>query len=182
MPSNIAMNNDPSKHGTARRHRRVASVLLIMVFGGCHMWENPFHDPLAGSEPIMTASSQRAIELPRQQRDARRDFSTVEVHPDPGSVIHGPLYFEDGFEDVPMDDEDFAWTGEDFLHIFSWRARFLLNLALFPISAVDTPPGSARESDGRPSRTVLWKEHDARKIKSTQDDGDEAGDGHESAG
>jgi hypothetical protein len=90
-----------------------------------------------------------------------RAFSPVEARWASGSVSHGPLYFEDGYGEASDDDDVFAWSGDDWLHGMVWRARFLVNTALFPISVVVTPPCRLTYSDGRPSRCVFGAVFDA---------------------
>ena len=92
-----------------------------------------------------------------------RDFSVTQVPVQDGTVLHLPLYFEDPFEDKGSEDGRFAWTGEDYFQILYWRGRFLLNAVAFPISATVTPPWVVMESDGRLSRQILWKDHDATR-------------------
>jgi hypothetical protein len=80
-----------------------------------------------------------------------------------GTVTHGPLFFEDGFEDQGSEDGQFAWTGEDYLQMFYWRGRFLVNALCFPVSAVVTPPWVVMASDGEPSRRIAGLNHDAAR-------------------
>ena len=151
--------------------RRMVNRLLFGALGfiasgnfGCHMYSNPFADPFVGTPKITTASSVGAMEEARESSPGLRSFSEEKVAMADGSVTHGPLFFEDWLGDSVEDDGEFSWTGEDYLTIFTWRARYLLNLALIPVSAIDTPPWCAMRSDGRPSRRILWKDHDAAKV------------------
>jgi len=134
---------------------------VIILAGGCHDAVHPFVDPFAGSERITTASRTGAFEQEKQPTAVVRPFAEGRIAAADGAVTHGPLYFEDWLGDMARDDGEFAWTGEDFLSVLTWRARFLLNIGLFPISAFDTPPWCEMTSDGRASRRVLWKNHDA---------------------
>lgn len=152
----------------ARRRGSLGTTLVLagalMILSGCPTTPSPFHDPYSGAPPITTASSVGALQEARQQRGLARPFAEEVVWMADGSVTHDPLYFEDGFGDMASDDGHFAWTGADYLNVLAWRARFLLNIALFPVSAVDTPPWCVMASDGRASRRVLWKDHDAAKV------------------
>jgi hypothetical protein len=149
-------------------HRNLAGLcawcLFVLATAGCQMYSNPFTDPYAGLGPVTTPSSIEAFAVKKEPRAAERSFSSMTVSPSDESVTHGPLYFEDGLGEASEDDGQFAWTGADYLNIFTWRARFLLNLGLFPISVVDTPPWCTMSSDGRPSRRVLGIDHDAKKV------------------
>ena len=78
-----------------------------------------------------------------------------------GSVPHTPLYFEDPSEESGSEDGHYMWTGEDYLWIASWRARFLANLVAWPVSAVVTPPGSTMVSDGQLSCCGRGRHFDA---------------------
>lgn len=136
----------------------------LLLVTGCQMWPHPQHDPYHKAAPVTTASSLGAFEQEKTPRAAQRIFSTAALAAADGSVTHGPLYFEDSFGDAIGDDGCFAWRGDDFLGVLTWRARFLLNIGLFPISAFDTPPGMVMRSDGRPSRRVLGIDHDAARV------------------
>jgi len=124
---------------------------------------NPFHDELAGQQAVTTASVEGARAAKTTPTVRQRDYPTVELRPEAEGVTHGPLYFEDPFEDKGSEDGRFAWTGEDYLQMFYWRGRFLLNTFFFPVSAVVTPPWTIMESDGRLSRQALGYDHDAER-------------------
>jgi len=136
----------------------------ILVSAGCHPQACPFYDPYAHCAAVTTASSEGAMAAETTQRQDHRSFDTVTVAPMSGAVTHGPLYFEDGFGDFITDDGTFAWTGEDFVYIFTWRGRFLANILFYPISLINTPPWQVMTSDGAASREVLWISHDAQPV------------------
>ena len=69
-----------------------------------------------------------------------------------GTITHSPLYFRDAFEEADGRDGTFAWSGEDYLAWFGGGARFLINTAAFPISALLTPPWKVVASDGKGAR------------------------------
>lgn len=144
--------------------RPVLSALLIAALtGGCQLMVDPFKDELAGRQVMSTASVEGAREAKTTPTVRQRDYTPFELHAEAGDVTHGPLYFEDPFEDKGSEDDRFAWTGEDYLQMFYWRGRFLLNTAFFPVSAVVTPPWTVMESDGRLSRQALGYDHDAER-------------------
>ena len=164
MPSNIEMNN-----WVIHRVPRTACppVLGVIVFvalaGGCQLMVNPFKDEFAGQQATTTASVEGARAAKTTPTVRQLDYAPVELRAEADGVTHGPLYFEDPFEDKDSEDGRFAWTGEDYLQIFYWRGRFLLNTVFFPVSAVVTPPWTVMESDGRLSRQALGYDHDAER-------------------
>ncbi len=146
--------------------RRIATACLVsMVFvaahAGCHMISNPYVDELAHQPPVTTASVEGARAAEVSPIASQRSFAAMEAKSADGTVSHGPLYFEDGFEDAFDEDDTFAWTGGDWTHWMVWRVRFLVNTAMFPISALVTPPWRLMVSDGRASRSVCGTAHDA---------------------
>jgi len=89
----------------------------------------------------------------------------TQAAPEPGDVVHWPLWFEDPFEDKGSEDGKFAWTAEDYLAMPYSFARLLLNTMGWPISAIVTPPGAPMVSDGVLSRQALGKDHDAIPLR-----------------
>jgi len=176
MPSNIEMNNHRStitsepralaRAVTRREPRALARAVMgisVILTSGCQLMVNPFRDELAGRQEITTASvdgARAAITAPTVRQ---RDYAAFELQPENEGITHGPLYFEDSSEDKGSDDGRFAWTGEDYLHLFYWRGRFLVNTVFFPVSAVATPPWTVMESDGRISRQSLGFDYDAER-------------------
>lgn len=158
--------------GKSRRRRWLAVrlrgvIILVSVLGvgagGCHSAANPFHDELVSAGEITTASAEGARAAHAERRIQRRSLGPVEVRPADGAVIHGPLFFEDPFEDKGSEDGQFAWTGEDYWDLAYGPARFLLNAVLAPVSALVTSPRVAMTSDGRLSRQLLGMDHDAAR-------------------
>jgi len=137
-----------------------ASVLFA---AGCQLMVNPFRDELAGQPEVTTASVEGARAAKTTPTVRQRDYTPFELCAEHEGVTHGPLYFEDSSEDKGSDDDRFAWTGEDYLQLFYWRGRFLLNTVFFPVSAVVTPPWTVMESDGRISRHSLGFDYDATR-------------------
>lgn len=141
----------------------VGAIVSTVLLSGCQLIVNPFKDELAGQQAMTTASVEGARAAKTTPSVRQRDYPPVELRAEADGVTHGPLYFEDPFEDKGSEDGRFAWTGEDYLQLFYWRGRFLLNTVLFPISAVVTPPWMVMESDGRLSRQALGCDHDAER-------------------
>ncbi len=176
MPSNIEMNRDRVSRATRRVPLAACPPVLVFLVStipltGCQLKVDPFKDELAGRQEITTASvegartAQTAPAMPRA-----RGYAPFELHAEPEGVTHGPLYFEDPFEDKGSEDGQFAWTGEDYLQLFYWRARYLLNGIFLPVSLVVTPPWTVMESDGHLSRQALGYDHDAERAVAPSSD------------
>ena len=150
-----------SMHGYAAG--LVVLAALVMGVSGCSLMVDPFTDELAGQPPVMTPSAQGALAAEAAPTSIQRGHARMEVLKEIGAVTHGPLYFEDGFEDGGSDDDQFAWTKEDYLQLFYWRGRFLVNAVFFPISVVAAPPQTVMVSDGRISRELAGVGHDAER-------------------
>ncbi len=142
------------------------SVALIAAWaigcGGCQHMVNPFVDDLPVTSELTTASVAGARIAAVQPTLPRREFAAVPVGPQDGTVDHWPLWWEDPFEDKGSDDDQFAWTAEDYLAMCYSPGRFLVaNTFFFPLSACVTKPLTIMCSDGRLSRQALGYDHDA---------------------
>jgi hypothetical protein len=140
-----------------------ALIVLTVTQGCCQYFVDPFRDELANRPGITTPSVQVAHSAQVERTVLRRPYARTEVFVKDGTVTHGPLYFEDPFEDKGSEDGKFAWTGEDYLQMGYWRGRFLLNGVLFPVSVIVTPPWVLMASDGRLSQQALGMDHDAER-------------------
>jgi len=134
---------------------------------GCQLTQNPFADELVGQQRVSTPSVDAARAAAVQTAAAEAHGQTKSLPMIDGSVTHGPLYFEDPFEDTGSDDGKFAWTGEDYLWMFSWRGRYLVNAVAFPVSCAVTPPWTVMVSDGNPSPRAFHEQHDAVRLRVT---------------
>ena len=147
--------------------RRVGSGVLAgviaLIASGCHLMVNPYADELAMQPPVTTPSAEQAQAAPVAPTATHRDYEVVEATAKDGSVTHGPLYFEDPFEDRESEDARFAWSGEEYIYFIHGPACYLLKGGLFPISAVVTPPWVTMVSDGRVSQQTWRMEHDAQR-------------------
>ena len=141
----------------------VACLAAAVLTGGCHMMVDPFADELAGQNAVTTASLEGIRASGATPIVHAIDGDAFEVFTKDGSISHGPLYFEDSYAGDGSEDGQFAWTGQDYLHIPVEWGRSILNAVFFPISALDTPPWKAMVSDGYPSRCVWGTHYDAKR-------------------
>jgi hypothetical protein len=145
----------------------VATVCTIALIGagGCSLLVNPFQDELFPPVVVETPSSRAVREAGREPEQMQRAWVEFEVATKRGAVTHAPLYFEDATEEGSLDDGRYAWKLCDYVQMFYWRGRFLVNLAALPISFISTPPWQVMESDGVPSRYVACDRLDARAVR-----------------
>ncbi len=137
---------------------------LLTLFG-CQLAVNPFADEFHNQPRVTTPSVDGVLAAGKSAPQMTRPLTPAERCPQDGTVPHTPLYFEDPYEENGSEDGQFAWTSEDYWHIFYWRGRFLVNALLFPVKAVITPPGSVMASDGQLGRRAFGELHDAQKAK-----------------
>ena len=160
-------------------HAFAAVVLLTM--GGCQLAVNPFKDELANQPTVTTPSVAAVIAANKEPHVVARPYAPTTAPAVDGTVDHLPLCFEDWFEDTERDEGRFAWTGWDYIHILSWRGRFLVNLMGFPLTVVMTPPWQAMYSDGHAERRDLGLQYDAARAATDEqqpesDSGDDQND------
>jgi len=162
----MRLNIETSSHEATKRRSHGGTLLCVPVFlAGCGPLVCPFHDEFVVHPVHSTTASvegARAAEVTPVIRT--RGHAPTERHAENGTVAHAPLYFEDPFEDKGSEDGQFAWTGEDYLQMFYWRVRFLVNAIALPVSAVVTPPWTVMGSDGRLSRQAFGYDHDAERL------------------
>ena len=146
----------------------VGGAILLAVAGlclsGCHRTSNPWRDQSPTAAELETPSVRGFRALTATPSTGHRPYAQTVAAPVDGSVLHGPLYWEDPFEDKGSEDGCIAWTGEDYLHIAYGPARYLLNGLFFPASIVVTPPWADLVSDGCLSRQMLGCDHDAARV------------------
>ncbi len=151
----------------SRMTRRCAGSagLLTVAFaiGGCQLLVNPWTDELAGHSDVTTPSVELARAATAEPNAVQRDVELTALPAMDGSVTHGPLYFEDPFEDKGSRDGRFAVTFEDHYAFGYCGGRFLVNSVAFPLSMVVTPPWVVHVSDGKLSRQLVWVNHDATR-------------------
>lgn len=100
-----------------------------------------------------------------------RGWSRMTASPESGAVRHGPLYFEDPFED-----KGFGRTRETHpiaVYVIGWEdaiatpysyARYTANWLLWPASLIVTPVITLYDSDGKVSPQLLGYDHDAEVV------------------
>lgn len=155
--------------------RILPAFALMALAGGCHQPMGALTNQPAEGLAVTTASSVAARAVPVERTQPHRASSPVEIAAKDGRVTHGPLMFEDPFEEAPQD-AGLACPSAGLLHWAQGPARFLTNLAFLPISAAATPPWVVMTSDGEPSRLVMGHYHDAQEnngaIRSSANDSD----------
>lgn len=151
----------------ARSSRTIAvlSAALTTHVGGCALMVSPFSDEFASEAAVTTPSVEGvAAAEAGSPSDLRRPYADMVARTEDGGVTHGPLYFEDPFEDKGSQDGCYKWTGEDYVYFLYSRARFLINGIFLPVSAIVTPPWTVMVSDGRLSPQALGLDHDAQRL------------------
>jgi hypothetical protein len=173
------MNHSAALLGRSRWISCAAVVALACASAGCAHVNNPLEDSSATIDADMMTPSAGFYEEERVEFRGvpRRAWTESDYQIVNGSVSHWGLWFEDPFEDkgnrldTPPDrdapDNAFAVNWVDYLHMGYGPGRMLLNIAGFPASAINEPPGLLMESDGRIDRNVLDYDHDARRSDST---------------
>ncbi len=138
---------------------------------GCSLMVDPFRDELAGASPVGTPSTEAARAVPVEKRTPQRPFEQSVLAAKDGSVTHGPVYFEEPCETTDRNDVVIAWSLHDYLCTAHADARFLVNIVLFPVNAVVTPPWQVMVSDGRTApRGLLQEEFDAERVDRSSND------------
>jgi len=138
-----------------------AALLIAAFLAGCNKPPavNPWRDDSIPDSVLGTAASelilsQGAEPVLRQHYD----FPSLETPVVSGAVPHYPLWWEDPFEDQGDNNDQFAWTWQDYFDMPYGLGRFILNTMGWPVSAVVTPPGTPMVSDG-----VVEGVHDAKR-------------------
>lgn len=157
----------PGRPAAGRRPRAAIGWTIVLsgaltLAGGCAAIHNQFREdgPAAAAE-LNSPSAADILERCQPAPARFRDWELMPIGSEPGAVTHGPLYFEDPFEDKGRGDPQYRMGWEDFVAAPYCYARYYLNLIALPVSAVVTPPWTAMESDGRLSRQLLGYDHDA---------------------
>lgn len=159
----------PLTNNSAALASVLAALALATAIAGCAHAIGPFADEATPTEDMTTASERAIRDRHVTPVVRRREWGTSATSYPSGQVVHWPTWFEDPFEDKGSDDGRFAWTAEDYLAMPYSFARLLLNTIGWPASAVVTPPGTPMVSDGKLSRQVLGKDHDATRLGPSQD-------------
>lgn len=141
---------------------------LLLTAGGCGQINNNFVEtgPFTYAD-VLTPSAKLVFAQYTAAPVRHRDWQPTATTAASGVVIHGPLYFEDPFEDKGtghhgVNKYHIGW--EDFIAPPYGLARFTLNTMFAWASAIVTPPWTKMESDGVISRQYLGYDHDATPI------------------
>lgn len=150
--------------GVSRRACGVAGMLAALVvsavLAGCNEPPavNPWRDDSIPRSVYGTASSEAIVQAGQAPAVRVRNLPQVAAPVARNEVPHYPLWWEDPFEDQGDNNDEFAWTWQDYLDMPYGLGRFMLNTMGWPVSAVVTPPGTPMVSDG-----VVEKVHDAKR-------------------
>ena len=138
----------------------VGLAAAAVLVHGCQLLEAPFVDELAAGPAVTTPSVEAARAIAAKPRLPHRPHAPVELELPAGTVTHGPLYFQDPYEDRSCDDGRFAWSGEDYFCWLYGPSRFLANTVFAPVSAAVMPPWHLMESGAGADRPGLDSGHD----------------------
>lgn len=135
-------------------------MVAACVVAGCNQPPavNPWSDDSIPRSTYGTASSATVAEANKAPAIRVREIPATAAPVARMDVPHYPLWWEDPFEDQGDNNNEFAWTWQDYLHMPYGLGRFILNTVGTPASAVVTPPWVSMVSDGR-----VEKVHDARR-------------------
>ncbi len=125
-----------------------------------------FFDDLPAASAVTSASMERARQADTTGERRVRPFEELHIEHQDGTVAHGPLWFEDPVEMAGSDDGRFAVAFEDYVCAPYCIGRFVVNLALLPLSIAVDLPGSMVCSDGIERRSrISWlpEPYDAEK-------------------
>ncbi len=139
-------------------NRNCAIALIVTLSAsGCHEWPNMFIDDLPLASSATTATMERAMEGESGDPGRTRGFAVAHIETQDGTVVHGPLWFEDPVEMSGSDDGRFAVTFEDYMCGLYCMGRFIVNFGALPLSMVVDPPGAMVCSDGIERRSrISW--------------------------
>lgn len=142
-----------------------AGALLLVGLSGCAAIHNQFvEDGPSRTQPHDSASVADIRERYEMPAARSRNLQPTYVSAESGAVYHGPLYFEDPFEDKGHGREDYRLGWEDGVAMPYGLARYLLNGIALPGSMVVTWPWTRMESDGELSEQLLGYDHDATPV------------------
>ncbi len=140
----------------------------LTLASGCAQIPNQWvEDGPAAGESWESPTSAEILAKVKPAKQRNRGWKPTAPAETSGAVIHGPLYFEDPFEDkgagrTGRNKYYIGW--EDYFAVAYCYSRFTLNWLALPVSTVVTPPWTAMESDGELSEQALGYDHDAARV------------------
>lgn len=152
----------------------VGGLGLTLGFGllGCGAIHNQFREDGPAAEETWDSDTAMDVDARFQPAEGRsRGWNQSVFVGERGVAVHGPLYFEDPFQDKGSDRKDsltgehprnkYRWGWEDFFAVAYSPARLVVNTLGFPVSVVVIPPWTQMESDGEISKQLFFRDHDA---------------------
>jgi hypothetical protein len=136
-------------------------VLALGVGSGCAALHDQFRETGPSITESLDSPTAKVILAHQDTAGARaRDWQPSHAPCEEVGVVHGPLYYEDPFEDKGSANDAQCLGGEDIIAAPYGFARFWLNTLGLPVSMVVTPPWTPMLSDGRLSQQALGMDHD----------------------
>lgn len=113
--------------------------------------------PAVSAEMEATPSSTFVDQSGAEPALKERNWQPMASYYEPPVVQHGPLYFQDEFENVGAVSSACpkGITWKDFVAVPYCDARWMLNTIALPVSMVAYPPWEQDCSDGNPKKTPL---------------------------
>ena len=139
------------KEAFRMRYIGFAAGAFVCLSTACQHVENPFRDETIPASSITTATAEGVRQGAGPAESPHREWPEQRIVVHSGMVTHWPLWWEDPFEDLGSEDNQFAWTWEDAVAFPGTVGRWVVNTGGWPVSAVFIPPGTVMNSDGYPS-------------------------------
>lgn len=154
--------SEPARRGGRPRVAEMFSLVvagLLLASAGCNEPPavNPWRDDSLTRDSYSTPSKDGIMAYEQEPAIRQRDMAAVEAPRVSPDVPHYPLWWEDPLEDKGDQNNEFAWTWQDYVAMPYSFGRYLLNTMAWPVSAVVTLPGTSMVSDG-----ITGRDHDAR--------------------
>lgn len=123
-------------------------AVVAVLISGCSEVLDPWSDDTPGVALVSTASSRQVRRSNARSAPRTRGFDRRVVSAQDGSVVHFPLLMQDPYEEQGSEDQQFAWTWEDYVGMPYGLGRFIVNTIGIPVSSAVYPPLINRSSDG----------------------------------
>lgn len=135
-----------------------------LAAGGCAALHDQFRETGPSTTESLDSPTAKVILAHQGAAGERtRDWQPSQAPFEEVGVVHGPLYFEDPFEDKGSANDAQCLSAEDIIAAPYGFSRFWLNTLGLPVSMVVTPPWTPMISDGRLSKQALGMDHDATR-------------------